>query len=83
MGNIKWKEKGLRIFNTQRHFLSELSRHNALEIFFQVFSFKEACTLSASKPLPTPTQELWHLCVRQGYVYNCNVGSSLRLNHEL
>lgn len=43
--NRKKKDYGYLIL--KGHFLSELSRHNALEIFFQVFSFKKACTSSA------------------------------------
>lgn len=43
--NGKKKDYGYLIL--KGHFLLELSRHNALEIFFQVFSFKKACTSSA------------------------------------
>lgn len=58
--NGKKKDYGYLIL--KGHFLSELSRHNALEIFFQVFSFKKACTSSACAS-STP-QELQLCCVR-------------------
>lgn len=42
--------EGLWLFNTLRTLPSELSRHHPLGIFFQVFSFKEVCRVSAAKP---------------------------------
>lgn len=51
MGVEKGWGQGLRLFNTLRTlFPSEFSSHHPLEIFFQVFSFKGVCIVSAAKP---------------------------------
>lgn len=78
--NGKKKDYGYLIL--KGHFLSELSRHNALEIFFQVFSFKKACTSSAcASPHPHPRTVVF-LWQTLDSVYNCNTGSSLQLHCE-
>lgn len=70
--NGKKKDYGYLIL--KGHFLLELSRHNALEIFFQVFSFKEACTSSACAS-PTPPGAAALLCQMLSYVSNCSPGA--------
>lgn len=58
MGVAWGRGEGFGLFNTRDPFPSELSRQRPRGIFFQVFSFREACAVSAAKrPRAPPAAE--------------------------